>query len=109
MGVILPFSKNTESNSMAEEVRYRRHGFRMNYDLAKPASTPQDLWHHLIRKECFLYWNNTPILSANCNFEAPLMYEDEITITSTITEIHEKSFRIDHTVHRGDVETWRPV
>lgn len=47
----------------------------------------------------------TPILSAGSDFKAPLKYDDDITITSAITEVRNKSFRIEHTVRCGDVIT----
>ncbi|WP_041695787.1 acyl-CoA thioesterase [Alicyclobacillus acidocaldarius] len=49
----------------------------------------------------------TPILSASCEFENPLYYDDEIVITSEITEVRNKTIRIDHTVRRAGIVTGR--
>ncbi|NEU29235.1 acyl-CoA thioesterase [bacterium LRH843] len=37
-----------------------------------------------------------PILEATCAFKAPLYFEDELCIRSSITELHDKVFKITH-------------
>jgi len=44
-----------------------------------------------------------PILEANCRFRAPIRYGDQVTIVSTITEVNEKTLRVDHEVKVGDI------
>lgn len=43
-----------------------------------------------------------PILEAECRFRAPIRYGDQVTIVSTITEIKDTTFRVDHEVKVGE-------
>ena len=43
-----------------------------------------------------------PIIDVGCTFYKPLYYNDEIRITSKITEVSEKTFRVEHEVYRGE-------
>lgn len=45
-----------------------------------------------------------PAVDAKARFIAPCRLMDEITVTSTITEWHHKTFVISHTIHNGAVE-----
>lgn len=47
----------------------------------------------------------TPILTASNDFKKPLYYDDAIKVTSTITEVKTKTFRIEHQVQRGEEVT----
>ncbi|ARK29904.1 acyl-CoA thioesterase [Halalkalibacter krulwichiae] len=38
----------------------------------------------------------TPIIESKCNFKFPLFFDDEVTIESTMTEMKEKVFTIEH-------------
>lgn len=42
-----------------------------------------------------------PILNATSDFKMPLYYDDEVEVRSSISEVRNKSFRIDHVVVRG--------
>ncbi|MCL6627263.1 acyl-CoA thioesterase [Alicyclobacillus shizuokensis] len=46
-----------------------------------------------------------PILSAHCDFRAPLRYDDALTVTSRIGQVKRRSFQILHTVCTGDTVT----
>jgi acyl-CoA thioester hydrolase len=43
-----------------------------------------------------------PVLDVGCRFRRPLLYNDEIRVVSRITEVNEKTFRIEHEVFRDD-------
>lgn len=45
-----------------------------------------------------------PIVESGARFSAPLYFDDEIEIRSTITALGTSSLRIEHVVTRGDVE-----
>ncbi|MEH7226614.1 thioesterase family protein [Bacillus sp. JJ1566] len=38
----------------------------------------------------------TPLLEANCQFKSPLIFEDEVTVRSSVVELHQKVFKISH-------------
>lgn len=42
-----------------------------------------------------------PILSAHSDFKTPLYYDNEVVISSQVSEIRNRAFRIDHVVTRG--------
>lgn len=44
-----------------------------------------------------------PILEAKCEFKSPLLFEDEVTIVSTISELHDKVFKLDHDFYKNGV------
>lgn len=46
-----------------------------------------------------------PLLDARCNFEKPLLYDDVITIRSTIEEINNKTIKLRHEVFKGEIRT----
>lgn len=39
-----------------------------------------------------------PIVESGARFTAPVRYGDEVTIRSTVTEVREKTFRVEHEV-----------
>ncbi|NUK29451.1 acyl-CoA thioesterase [Parageobacillus sp. VR-IP] len=43
-----------------------------------------------------------PIVEAKCQFHSPLFFEDQVCVKSTIAELREKSFRIQHQFFRGE-------
>ena len=43
-----------------------------------------------------------PIVEAAAQFSAPVRYGDEVTIESRITELEEKTFRVEHRLRIGD-------
>lgn len=43
-----------------------------------------------------------PIIEAGGRFRAPLAYEDEVRIRSSVTELRTRAFRVDHDLTRGD-------
>lgn len=43
-----------------------------------------------------------PLLDAGCRFRRPLLYNDEIRVVSRVTEVNEKTFRVEHEVYRGE-------
>ncbi|AMX83825.1 4-hydroxybenzoyl-CoA thioesterase [Geobacillus subterraneus] len=43
-----------------------------------------------------------PIVEAKCQFHAPLFFEDHVCVKSSIDDLREKSFRIQHQFFRGD-------
>ncbi len=45
-----------------------------------------------------------PIAEARCRFLAPAHYDDELTVTSTVTELGTRSFTVEHRFTRGDTE-----
>lgn len=44
-----------------------------------------------------------PIVECGARFLVPLLADQEITIVTRITEVRARSFRVEHTVYRGDV------
>ncbi|MFC4769416.1 acyl-CoA thioesterase [Effusibacillus consociatus] len=46
-----------------------------------------------------------PLLDVRCTFEKPLYYDDIITIKTVVSEISNKTIKLNHEVHRGDTRT----
>lgn len=46
-----------------------------------------------------------PLLDARCSFERPLLYEDVITIHTSVKEINNKTIKLSHEVFRGNDRT----
>ncbi|WP_232698488.1 acyl-CoA thioesterase [Brevibacillus daliensis] len=46
-----------------------------------------------------------PLLDAGCRFRKALLYNDEIRVVSRVTEVNEKTFRVEHEVYRNDEMT----
>lgn len=46
--------------------------------------------------------NATPLVDVGARFRAALVYGDEVSIESRITEVRARTFRIEHTVRRGE-------
>lgn len=44
-----------------------------------------------------------PLLDAQCTFEKALMYDDLITIKSTIVEVNRKTFKVQHEIFKDGV------
>ncbi|RLL43977.1 acyl-CoA thioesterase [Oceanobacillus piezotolerans] len=38
----------------------------------------------------------TPLLEANCQFKSPLLFEDHVTVRSSVVELRKKVFKISH-------------
>lgn len=43
-----------------------------------------------------------PIIECGCRFSAPLYYDDLVTVESVVTEVRQRTFRIEHSVRRGE-------
>jgi acyl-CoA thioester hydrolase len=46
-----------------------------------------------------------PLLDARCSFEKPLLYDDVITIRTTVEEINNKTIKLRHEVFNGETRT----
>jgi acyl-CoA thioester hydrolase len=46
-----------------------------------------------------------PILESGCRFSTPLYYDDLVQLETVVTEVRNKTFRLEHTVRRGDTIT----
>jgi acyl-CoA thioester hydrolase len=46
-----------------------------------------------------------PLLDARCSFEKPLLYDDVITIRTTLEEINNKTIKLRHEVFKGESRT----
>jgi acyl-CoA thioester hydrolase len=46
-----------------------------------------------------------PLLDARCSFENPLLYDDVITIHTSVEEINNKTIKLRHEVFRGETRT----
>ncbi|KGA95665.1 4-hydroxybenzoyl-CoA thioesterase [Alkalihalobacillus alcalophilus ATCC 27647 = CGMCC 1.3604] len=46
-----------------------------------------------------------PMLDARCTFEKTLLYEDLITIRTTVLEINDKTIKLKHEVFNGEIRT----
>lgn len=46
-----------------------------------------------------------PLLDARCNFEKPLLYDDVITIRSTVEEVNNKTIKLKHEVFKEETRT----
>jgi acyl-CoA thioester hydrolase len=44
-----------------------------------------------------------PLLDAQCTFEKPLLYDDLITIQSTIVEVNRKTFKVQHEIFKDGI------
>ena len=45
-----------------------------------------------------------PIVEAVCRFRRPARYDDEIAVTSSVVELRNRSFTVEHRFDRGDDE-----
>jgi len=45
-----------------------------------------------------------PILESKCEFKTPLLFEDEVTVVSTISELHDKVFKLDHDFYKNGMK-----
>jgi acyl-CoA thioester hydrolase len=43
-----------------------------------------------------------PIIESGAKFLAPLFYDDEITIVTSVAELRTRSLRVEHAVYRGE-------
>jgi len=43
-----------------------------------------------------------PLVEAQAQFRFPLKYDDEVTLLSRVVEIRVRTFRVEHTVSRGE-------
>ena len=46
-----------------------------------------------------------PIIECGCRFAEPLYYDDLVTLESSISEVRNRTFRLEHTVRRGEIVT----
>lgn len=46
--------------------------------------------------------NATPLVDAGARFRSALAFGDEVSIESRVTEVQTRTFRIEHTVRRGE-------
>ncbi len=46
-----------------------------------------------------------PILDAQCTFERALVYDDNITIKSTIVEVNRKTFKVQHEIFKDGIRS----
>jgi acyl-CoA thioester hydrolase len=46
-----------------------------------------------------------PLIDVRCSFEKPLLYDDTITILTTVAEITRKTIKLSHEVFKGSVRT----
>ena len=46
-----------------------------------------------------------PMLDARCTFERPLLYDDLITIKTSVDEINNKTIKLKHEVYKGETRT----
>jgi acyl-CoA thioester hydrolase len=44
-----------------------------------------------------------PLLDARCSFEKPLLYDDVITIKTTVSEINKRTFKFTHEVYKDEI------
>jgi 4-hydroxybenzoyl-CoA thioesterase len=44
-----------------------------------------------------------PLVEAQARFLAALAYGDELALTSTVSDVRTRTFRVDHRLYRGDV------
>ena len=45
---------------------------------------------------------SVPLLEANCQFKSPLLFEDHVTVRSTVVELHQKVFKISHRFFKNE-------
>lgn len=43
-----------------------------------------------------------PLVETQAQFRSPLAYDDEVTLVSRVSEIRARTFRVEHSVSRGD-------
>lgn len=43
-----------------------------------------------------------PLIEAQCRFQGPLRFEDEVKLVSAVTEVRNKVFRLSHQFYHGD-------
>jgi acyl-CoA thioester hydrolase len=55
--------------------------------------------NHLIQDYHYAY----PVTECGCVFTHTLRYDDKVQITTTLTEIHEQHFRLQHVVSSGEL------
>jgi YbgC/YbaW family acyl-CoA thioester hydrolase len=55
-------------------------------------------WPELFRAERIV---GVPIVESGARFVSPVRYGDEVRIQTTVTEVHGKTFRVDHEVSVG--------
>jgi acyl-CoA thioesterase FadM len=55
--------------------------------------------NHLIQDYHYAY----PVTECGCVFTHTLRYDDQVQITTTLTEVHEKHFRLQHVISSGDL------
>ncbi|MBU8908220.1 acyl-CoA thioesterase [Desertibacillus haloalkaliphilus] len=46
-----------------------------------------------------------PLLDVHCTFENPLLYDDIITIKTSVEEINNKTIKLSHQIFKGDTRT----
>ncbi|UAC49846.1 acyl-CoA thioesterase [Bacillus aquiflavi] len=46
-----------------------------------------------------------PLLDVRCTFEQPLLYEDLITVRTSVDEIQNKTIKLSHEVFKGEIRT----
>jgi acyl-CoA thioester hydrolase len=44
-----------------------------------------------------------PLLDARCSFKKPLLYDDVITIKTTVSEINKRTFKFTHKVYNDEI------
>ena len=49
------------------------------------------------------YHYTQPVTECGCQFIHPLRYDHSIRITTSVTEVHEQYFRLQHIIHNGDL------
>ena len=45
---------------------------------------------------------SVPLLETHCQFKSPLLFEDKVTVRSTVVELHSKVFKISHQFYKED-------
>ncbi|MBM4761168.1 thioesterase family protein [Bacillus sp. B15-48] len=43
-----------------------------------------------------------PLLEANCKFKSPLVFDDQVTVVSSVAEMHQKVFKLSHQFLKND-------
>ncbi len=44
-----------------------------------------------------------PVLDTKCEFKSPLLFEDNVTIVSTVSDLHDKVFKLNHDFYKNGV------
>ncbi|HEX2911177.1 MAG TPA: thioesterase family protein [Chloroflexia bacterium] len=77
---------------------YYRWFDRATHELFRAAGMPiRDLSTH--------HHFGQPIIDSGCRFLAPLYYDDLVTLETVVTEVRSRTFRLEHTVKRGETVT----